>query len=118
MIQRQVARLGIPAVLTRYTISGQDAYGDDEHTTVTSNITVVLSYVTNTRIPFDRRGTPLGHYQNMHVEFFTTDEIPSDLTDPVEKLPTLTAGGNVYEIVDQETSQIGLYRLVGYRRRE
>lgn len=113
---RQVAQLGTPAVLTTYAVASQDSHGDDQHTSTDYDITVVLSQITNTREPFDRSG-PLGHYYNMHVEFFTADTLPSNLNDPTAEPATMTHGGHSYTIMDFENAQNGLQRLICYRKR-
>jgi len=112
----QMSKLGDPATLRQYTESTPDSYGDDTYTVVTNEITVIISTVTNTRMPFDRRGE-LGHYYMMQVEFFTMD----DVTIPnfsVDTPPTLTHKGLEYEVSEIEDSQIGLLRLMAYRRRQ
>lgn len=116
LARRQLNALGDPATLKQYTISGQDVYGDDEYTLQTNDITVILSTVTNTRVPFERRGD-LGFYYVMQVEFFTMDDVPVPNT-ATEKPPTLTHKGLEYEILEVEDSQIGILRFVAYRRRE
>lgn len=115
MATRQVKRLGQPATLTTYAVSGQDAEGDDQYTTTTYSLTVIPSVITNTREPFDRRGE-LGHYLNMHMEFFTTDTIPTANT-AVGKTMNLEHEGLHYEVLEIEQSQIGITRLICYRQR-
>lgn len=114
---RQVQKLGTAATLTTWTSSSQDSHGDEEYVPlVIYPLTVVLSFVTNTREPFDRHNE-LGHYDNMHVEFFTTDPLPTDIGNPVDKNATLAHSGYDYEITDIEVAQNGLSRLIGYRKR-
>lgn len=114
---RQLSKLGTAAVLTTWTSSATDEYGDEQYVALaTYDLTVVLSFVTNTREPFDRSGV-LGHYDNMHVEFFTTDTLPTDIGNPVDKNATLAHSGYDYEITDVEVAQNGLSRLIGYRKR-
>lgn len=115
MAPRQIKRLGQPATFTTYTVSGQDSHGDDTYDTTDYNITVTPSVITNTREPFDRRGE-LGHYLNMHMEFFTTDTIPTSNT-AVDKPPTMTHDGLNYEVLEIEVSQTGITRMLAYRRR-
>lgn len=116
MAQYQMDRLGDPATLTQFTPSTPDAYGDDTYTEQVDEITVIISTVTNTRLPFERRGE-LGHYYVMQVEFFCMDDVAIPNT-AVGKPPNLLHKGLKYEIIEIEDSQIGLLRLIGYRRRE
>ncbi len=116
---RQVNKLagGNTATITQYAEDTQDiSYGDFSYIKTNTTITVVLSFITNTREPFDRKGE-LGHYFNMHVEFFTADTLPSGIGDPVDKAPTLAHGGHDYEVMDVEVAQNGLSRLLCYRKR-
>lgn len=114
---RQVKKLGTSAVLTTWESSTVDSHGDDQYVPLaTYDLTVVLSMITNTREPFDRSNA-LGHYDNMHVEFFTADTIPTDISNPVDKNSTLAHSGYDYEITDVEVAQNGLSRLIGYRKR-
>lgn len=116
MAQYQMDKLGDPATLVHYAESTPDVYGDDTYTKVVNEITVIVSTVTNTRMPFDRQGE-LGHYYMMQVEFFTMDDIEMPNTS-TEKPPTLTHKNLEYEITETEDSQIGLLRLMAYRRRQ
>ena len=115
MARYQINRLGDPATLTQYTEDSVDAYGDTTHTTTVDEITVVISTVTNTRMPFERKGE-LGFYYMMQVEFFTMDDvsIPNTATG---KPSTLVHKDLEYEITEVEDSKIGMLRLMGYRRR-
>lgn len=120
LAQYQVDRLSSPAVLTTYVESTADSYGDESYVETTYNINVIISTVTNTRMPFVRRGT-LGHYYMMQVEFFTMDSIPTGAipTDntATDKPPTLVHANLEYEITEIEDSGVGVIRLIGYRKR-
>ena len=118
LASRQTTRLsdGVSATFTVWEEDGTyDTHGDANYSKTEYEITVVPSRVTNTREPFDRRGE-LGHYLNMHMEFFTTDTIPTDNT-AVDKPPTLTHKGHEYQVLEIEDSQIGIIRMLVYRKR-
>lgn len=112
----QIDKLGSVATLRQYAENGTDAYGDTAYTTTDTELTVIISTVTNTRMPFVRQGV-LGHYLMMQVEFFTTDDLVPPNT-AVAKPPVLIHNGLEYEITEIEDAGIGLIRLIGYRERK
>ena len=117
LIKKQMSDLHEDAVLTLYTESTVDAYGDETYVEESYNVEVVKSLVTNTRMPFVRSGE-LGTYYMVQVEFFILT--PTEFTIPnnaVNKPPTLLHEGLEYECTEIEHSKIGLSRLIGYRER-
>jgi len=112
---RQISKLGEPATLIEYAVSGQDAHGDDSYTTTSTEITVIPSTSTNTRLPFVRKGE-LGNYYMMQMEFFMSDAYETPNT-AVDRPPVLVHDNLQYEITESENAKNGVVRLLGYRKR-
>lgn len=122
LVDYQIDKLGKLATFKEYVRSGVDSYGDEQYTITETTLKVIISLVTNTRMPFQRRGE-LGHYYMIQVEFFAkdTDEdgnafAPSNFA--TERPPELIHEGLTYEITEFEDSGIGTIRLIGYRERQ
>lgn len=115
MALRMIDKLGEPAVLVEFAVSGQDSQGDDLYTETRRDVEVIPSTSTNTRLPFIRRGE-LGNYYMMQVEYFMSDEYepPNTAVDP---MPVLIHDGLEYEITESENAKNNLIRLMGYRKR-
>jgi len=115
MALRMIDKLGEPAVLVEFAVSGQDSYGDDLYTETRRDVEVIPSTATNTRLPFVRRGE-LGNYYTMQVEYFMSDvyEPPNTAVDP---MPVLIHDSLEYEITESENAKNGLIRIMGYRKR-
>ena len=108
--ERQIDQLGDDATLRSWTEGAADTYGDPVWSETDIPITVLKSYVTNTRVPF-RRTSQLGESRVMDYEFFCK----SSVTIPEmhqEKPPHLIHGGLTYRILDKEDSKIGVQRLI------
>jgi len=122
LLAYQIDKLGIDSTLVDYVKSGIDVYGDEQYTKTLRTVKAIKSTVTNTRMPFQRRGE-LGHYYMMQVEFFTKDV---DENGDVLNLTNTATGrprefiyeGLTYEITEIEDSLMGALRLIAYRERQ
>ena len=115
MALRQLDKLGEPAVLIEFAVSGQDDHGDDQYTETSQDIEVIPSTSTNSSLPFVRHGE-LGNYYMMQMEFFMSDEYELPNT-AVDRPPVLIHENLEYEITESENAKNNLVRLMGYRKR-
>jgi hypothetical protein len=115
MALRQIGKLGEPAVIVEFAVSGKDSQGDDLYTETRTDVEVVPSTSTNTRLPFIRRGE-LGNYYMMQMEFFMSDVYEKPNT-AVDRMPVLIHEGLEYEIMESENAKNNLIRILGYRKR-
>ncbi len=122
MLSYQIDKLGILSTLVEYVKSGLDSYGDETYTKTLTTVKAIRSVVTNTRMPFQRRGE-LGHYYMMQVEFFLKDvdedgNTISTANSSVARPRELIYENNTYEVTEIEDSGIGAIRLISYRERQ
>lgn len=109
---------GQKATLREFTAAGETETGKTKYTTTETEITVIRSFVTNTRTPFIDQ-TPGGEQRIGDYEFYVLeDEWPDVDLLPVDKLPQIDFGGVTYEIQEQETPGIGVTRLVARKHRK
>lgn len=106
----QIGQLGDDATLRSWVEGAADVYGDPIFTSTDTPITVVKSFVTNTRVPF-RRTNELGESRVMDYEFFCKESVTIPDTHQ-ENPPHLIHEGNTYRILDKEPSKIGIQRLI------
>lgn len=109
-MEYQIGQLGDDAVLRTWTQGADDEYGDATYTATDTDITVVRSFVTNTRVPF-RRDNAGGESRVMDYEFFCKSSVTIPETHQ-EYPPHLIHNGLTYRILDTEDSKLGGQRLI------